>query len=500
MTSPPPSPTQTFWAQLSRKQIPNARTDDEPLHRSLGVFQLAMIGVGCTIGTGIFFSLSTAVPKAGPAVVISFLIASVAAGLAALCYAELASSIPAAGSAYSYAYAAIGQYAAVGVAACLMLEYGVATAASAVGWAGYVNQLFSDLTGSEIPYWALHAPGSTSDSGQVGIINLPALILVVMCTVLLLRGVRESMLVNTIMVLIKLGVLAFFVAIAFTAFKVGNFSDFAPMGAAGVGAGTATIFFTFVGIDAISTAGEEVRDPRKTLPRAIILALGIVLTIYMLVAFAAVGAQQWTKFEGQEAGLSVILDNILHQRWPGMVLAAGAVVSIFSVTLVTLYGQTRILFSMGRDAIVSKRFASVGGNSQVPVFNTLAVALIVGPAAAFIPLDELADLTSIGTMVAFIAVAIALIMARRNSSVKPSFCVPLYPLTPILTVVVCCYVLTGLSATTWTFFAIWMVLTYGFYLWRGRKMDAGTPVAAVKDLSPLFDPDAANKVDPTHAP
>nr|WP_264066599.1 amino acid permease [Mycolicibacterium komossense] len=495
MTMPAPPASAGIWSQLARKQVRTASADERPLTRSLGPFQLAMIGVGCTIGTGIFFSLSTAVPKAGPAVVISFLIASLAAGLAALCYAELASSIPAAGSAYSYAYAVIGQYAAVGVAACLMLEYGVATAASAVGWSGYVNQLYSDLTGWEIPYWALHAPGSSDAAGHFGVINLPSLVLVLMCTVLLLRGVRESMLVNTIMVLVKLTVLAFFVVIAFTAFNADNFKDFAPMGVAGIGAGTATIFFTFVGIDAISTAGEEVRDPRKNLPRAIMIALGIVLTIYMLVAVAAVGAQYWTEFDGQEAGLSVILDNIMHQRWPGMVLAAGAVISIFSVTLVTLYGQTRILFSMGRDSIVSKRFATVGGQSHVPVFNTLAVAAVVGPAAAFIPLDALADLTSIGTMVAFIVVAISLIVARRASSIKPSFRVPLYPLTPILTVVVCGYVLTGLSSTTWKFFAAWMVLTYGYYLLRGRKIadeNAATPPPPVEspeisDSTPQLD-------------
>jgi APA family basic amino acid/polyamine antiporter len=481
-----PSSSESLRSQLTRKRTPAQRADGEKLERSLGTFQLAMIGVGCTIGTGIFFSLSTAVPKAGPAVVISFLIASLAAGLAAFCYAELASSIPAAGSAYSYAYALIGQYAAVGVGACLMLEYGVATAASAVGWSGYVNQVLVDVAGIQLPYWAMHAPGSTDGLGNTGLINLPALVLIVMCSTLLLRGVRESMLVNTIMVLVKVCVLMFFVVIAFKAFNSDHFADFAPMGAAGIGAGTATIFFTFVGIDAVSTAGEEARDPQKTLPKAILIAVGIVLTVYMLVAVAAVGAQQWTKFEGQEAGLALIVNDVLQQRWPGVVLAIGATISIFSVTLVTLYGQTRILFSMGRDSVVSKRFATVGRRRHVPVFNTIVVAVVVGVAASLVPLEELADLTSIGTMVAFIVVAIALMVLRRSNSTESNqgFRVPLYPFTPILTIVVCGYVLTGLDKNTWIFFIIFMALTYGYYFLRGRHIanaDLESQTVAVGD-------------------
>lgn len=466
-------PSPSLKSQLLRKKVAVSPPEDgSSLNRSLGTFQLAMIGVGCTIGTGIFFSLSTAVPKAGPAVIISFVIASVAAGLAALCYAELASSMPVSGSAYSYAYAVLGELVAVGVAACLMLEYGVATAASAVGWSGYLNQLLFDITGLNMPYWALHAPGVSDGAGNTGIINLPAAILVVMCTVLLLRGVTESMLVNTIMVILKLAVLGFFAVVAFTAFNTDNFADFAPMGAVGVGAGSATIFFTFVGIDALSTAGEEVKDPQRTVPRAIIFALTIVLVIYMLVAVAAVGAQHWTEFHGQEAGLSTILQNVTGQKWPGMVLAAGAVISIFSVTLVTLYGQTRILFSMGRDAIVSPRFAQVNAKSHAPVFNTLAVAAVVAPAAAFVPLDALADVTSVGTMVAFIVVAISLMTARRTMTLRSGFRVPLYPFTPIATVVACAYVLTGLSSTTWVIFGIWVLIAFTYYLGWGRKQTA----------------------------
>jgi amino acid transporter len=429
-----------------------------------------MIGVGCTIGTGIFFSLSTAVPKAGPAVIISFIIASLAAGLAALCYAELGSVMPVSGSAYSYAYAVLGELAAIVVALCLMLEYGVATAASAVGWSGYLNQLLMDTTGLEMPYWALHAPGVADGAGNVGAVNAPAAILVVMCALLLLRGVTESMLVNAIMVGIKVCVLVFFCAVAITAFNIDNFADFSPMGFAGIGAGSATIFFTFVGIDALSTASEEAKNPQRTLPRAIILALSIVLVVYLLVAVTAIGAQHWTEFGGQEAGLSVILQNITGQQWPGIVLAIGAVISIFSVTLVTMYGQTRILFAMGRDGVVPRRFARVGAVTRTPVFNTVVVAAVVAVAAALIPLDALADVTSVGTMVAFITVAIAVMVARRTPYAEVAgFRVPLYPATPIATVVMCIYVLTGLSALTWIIFLAWIALGIAYYLVVGRK-------------------------------
>lgn len=478
-------PAAAFRSQLVRKKPIG---DVNPggageLKRSLGTFHLAMIGVGCTIGTGIFFSLSTAVPKAGPAVIISFVVAGLAAGLAALCYAELAAVIPVSGSTYSYAYSALGELAAMVMAACLLLEYGVATATSAVGWSGYLNHLFIDLTGLHMPYWALNAPGSDGH-GHHGIINLPAVVLVLMCAALLIRGAGESMLVNTIMVIIKLGVLAAFAAIAITGFRSGNFTDFAPKGVSGIGAGSATIFFTFIGIDAVSTAGEEVRDPRRTLPRAIVIAMIIVITCYLLVAVTAIGAQRWTRFEGQEAGLAVILQNLTGQRWPGTALAAGAVISIFSVCLVSLYGQTRILFSMGRDGMIPGRFARVHDRTRTPVFNTVVVSAAVALAAAFVPLNALADVTSIGTLAAFIVVAITVMILRRTTEGTPGgFRVPGYPITPVATVLVCLYVLNGLSWVTWAIFAAWIGTAVAFYLLWGRRHSALNSTAADEVLT-----------------
>ena len=316
-----------------------------------------MFGVGATVGTGIFFVLQEAVPDAGPAVIIAFLVAGLGAGLSALCYAEMASAIPVSGSTYSYAYHALGELMAMVIAACVLLEYGVSSSAVAVGWSGYFNELTDSLFGVSLPDSLSYSPIPYEDN-VTGLINLPAVVLVLMCMMLLIRGASESAKVNTVMVLIKLAVLMLFVIIGFTAFNGDHFADFWGAGAAGISAAAATIFFSFIGLDAVSTAGEEVRDPQTALPRAIMGALAVVVTIYVLVAFAGVGAQPVEEFEDpdqQSAGLSVILENITGSSVPGTILAAGAVISIFSVTLVTLYGQTRILFAMGRDGMLPRR-------------------------------------------------------------------------------------------------------------------------------------------------
>lgn len=237
---------------------------------------------------------------------------------------------------------------------------------------------------------------------------------------LLIRGASESARANTIMVLIKLGVLAMFSVIAFTGFTTDHFANFAPMGTAAVGLAAGTIFFSYIGLDAVSTAGDEVKDPQKTMPRAIIAALLIVTGIYLLVTFAALGAQDWTGFEGQEAGLAQILDDVTGLSVWSTVLAAGAVISIFSVTLVTMYGQTRILFAMGRDGLLPSMFAKVNPKSMTPVNNTIVVAIVVSILAGFVPpLDKLADMVSIGTLTAFIVVSLGVIILRRASPICP---------------------------------------------------------------------------------
>ncbi|MCH9666700.1 MAG: amino acid permease [Actinomycetia bacterium] len=449
---------------------PVAHGASDHLKRTIGTFQLAMFGVGATVGTGIFFVLSVAVPMSGPAVVVSFIIAGIAAGLAAICYAELASAVPVSGSTYSYAYTTLGEFVAMGVAACLLLEYGVSIAAVAVGWSGYLNKLLDNVFGLQIPHVLTAAPWD-SDPGWI---NLPAIALITMCALLLIRGASESATVNTIMVITKLGVLLLFVVIAFTAFDADRFADFAPFGVSGIGAAAGTIFFSYIGLDAVSTAGDEVKDPRRTMPKAIIAALLVVGAVYVLVAVSALGTQPWQEFENQQsAGLATILDNVTGSTWPSTVLAAGAVVSIFSVTLVVMYGQTRILFAMGRDGLLPARFARVSPKTMTPINNTVIVAIIVSILAGLIPLSKLADMVSIGTLTAFIVVSIGVIILRvREPDIPRGFKVPGYPVTPILSILACGYLLFSLHWYTWVAFSAWVAVALLYYLFWSRHNSA----------------------------
>lgn len=469
MTAPSINLTEQMLRRRPVLGAPVAHGASDHLKRTIGTFQLTMFGVGATVGTGIFFVLSQAVPEAGPGVVVSFIIAGIAAGLAAICYAELASAVPVSGSTYSYAYTTLGEAVAMGVAACLLLEYGVSTAAVAVGWSQYVNKLFDNFFGHHLPQAISAAPWDSTP----GVINLPAVVLVVMCALLLIRGASESATVNTVMVLIKLGVLVMFSVIAFTAFDVDRFADFAPLGAAGIGSAAGTIFFSYIGLDAVSTAGDEVKNPQKTMPRAILAALITVTAVYILVTIAALGAQGWTDFEGQEAGLATILDTVTGAQYWGTVLAAGAVISIFSVTLVTLYGQTRILFAMGRDGLLPSMFAKVNPRSMTPVNNTIIVAIVVSILAGVVPLDYLADMVSIGTLVAFIVVSVGVILLRvREPDLPRGFKVPGYPVTPVLSVMACGYILYSLHWYTWIAFSSWVAVVLVFYFTWGRHHSA----------------------------
>lgn len=439
---------------------------------SMGLFQITMLGVGSTIGTGIFVALTTAVPEAGPAVVVAFLIAGVTAALTALCYAELASAVPGAGASYTYAYVTLGELAAFLVGACLLLEYGVSASAVAVGWGQYLNEFMSATIGWRLPDALARPPGDG------GVVNLPAVALVGLCMLLLLRGARESATVNAVLVLIKLAALVLFVAIAFTAFSTANFHPFAPAGFTGVSAAASSVFFSYIGIDAVSTAGEEVRDPRRNVPRGIVLSLLIVTGFYVLVAFAAVGAQPWTAFAGQEAGLAVILRHITGAGWPVVMLSFGAIVSIFSVTLVTLYGQTRILYAMSRDGLLPPLFGRVDARTGAPRANTLIVSAAVALVAALVPLDVLVNLTSMGTLIAFAAVSAGVLVLRRTQPDLPrKFRVPFYPVLPIVSVLACLYLIVSLPLDTHLMFVGWLAAAgaiYGGYSIRRSHLRGDT--------------------------
>ncbi|GAA2405836.1 amino acid permease [Streptomyces glaucosporus] len=474
--SPAPPPHTGLGARLTRRKpvrrlvAEGGRGEGGTLRRSLGVWQLTMISIGATLGTGIFVVLGEAVPEAGPAVVLSFVLAGITALFSALSYAELAGTIPVSGSSYSYTYATMGELVGWVIGWCLILEYGVSVAAVAVGWGEYLNELLDGTVGATIPA-AFSAP-----PGDGGIVNLPALLVVLLAMVFLLGGARESATANAVMVVVKIAALLMFCAVAVTGVRAGNYTPFAPLGAAGVNAAAATLFFSYIGFDAASTAGEEAKDPRRDLPRAIILSLIVVTVLYCLVAVVAVGAMPWRDFTGSEAALAGILEDVTGHAFWSVLLALGAVVAIASVVLAVLYGQTRILFSMARDGLVPTVFSKVHPRTGTPRANTLIVSAFCGLLAAAIPLGRLADATSIGTLFAFALVNLSVIVLRRTHPEMPrGFRVPLSPLLPLVGFGFCVWTMAGLDLITWTVFGLWLavglVIYFGYGI-RHSRLDA----------------------------
>jgi basic amino acid/polyamine antiporter, APA family len=407
------------------------------------------------------------VPLAGPAVVLGFVLAAVTALFSALSYAELAGSIPVSGSSYSYTYATMGELVAWVCGWCLMLEYGVSVAAVAVGWGAYIDDLASGTVGAVLPE-VLSAP-----PGDGGIVNVPAVVVVLLAMVLLLRGTSESAKVNTAMVVLKVGVLLFFCVVAFTAFRAGNLAPFVPMGLAGVTAAASQAFFSYIGFDAASTAGDEARDARRDLPRAIVLSLAVVTVVYVLVALAAVGAVPWPQISGSEAALADVLNLATGQTWTAVLLSIGAVIAIASVVLTVLYGQTRILYAMSRDGLVPPVFSRVSARRRIPVANTVIVSVLIALLAGLIPLGELANATSIGTLFAFALVNVGVILLRGTRPDLPrTFRTPLYPLTPVLGVLFCVLLVFGLGTATWLVFLAWTLVGLAVYFGYGYRHSA----------------------------
>ncbi|GGX50130.1 amino acid permease [Streptomyces noursei] len=441
------------------------------LRRSMGLFQLICFGVGAIVGTGIFVGLSDTVAQAGPAVVVSFVLAAVTCIFTAFAFAELGGAIPVSGSSYSYAYATLGERAAFLVGWCLLLEYGVSVSAVAVGWGQYLNQLLGSLTGWQLPAALANPPGAG------GIVNLPAVLVVLLAAVLLVRGVRESARATAAMAVLKLLVLVLFCVIGFGAFRSGNLSPFAPEGLAGITSGASVAFFSYIGFDSITTAGEEARNPRRDVPVAIMVCIGVVTVLYCLVALAAIGALSAGQVAGRPAALSLIVDRVTHSGIGGTVIAFGAVVAIASVVLAVMYGQTRILMSMARDGLVPGVFARVSPRTATPVANTWIVAGVFALPAAVVPLDMVMNLSSAGTLVAMAAVNVSVLILRRSRPDLPRrFRVPLYPLSPLLGIAFCGYLVYGTGPATWLQLAVFLVVGvvgYELYGRRHSRLSAG---------------------------
>ncbi|MFV0127269.1 amino acid permease [Streptomyces sp. HMX112] len=442
------------------------------LKRTMGLFQLVCFGVGAIVGTGIFVGLSDSVAEAGPAVVVSFALAAITCVFTAFSFAELGSAIPVSGSSYSFAYATLGERVAFLVGWCLLLEYGVSVSAVAVGWGQYLNELLDSLVGWRLPA-ALSSP-----PGDGGVVNVPAVVVIALAAVLLVRGVRESARATAVMAVVKITILVLFCAIALTAFRSGNLSPFVTHGLTGVTSGASVAFFSYIGFDAITTAGEEVKNPRKNIPLAIMICIGLVTLLYCLVAVSAIGAMSAADVADKPAALSLIVDEVTDSAVGGGVIAFGAVVAIASVVLAVMYGQTRILMSMSRDGLIPHVFEKVSARTATPVANTWIVAAVFAVPAAVVPLAVVVNLTTIGTLAVMAVVNVAVVaLRRRYPGTETSFRVPLYPLSPALGVLFCLYLMWGTGWTTWAQFAVFLVagaLVYGFYGRRNSRL-AGAP-------------------------
>jgi APA family basic amino acid/polyamine antiporter len=440
-----------------------ADTDEEgSLKRAVGLLDLTALGIGAIIGTGIFVILGTAIGDAGPAIILSFILAGITCAFSALSYAELASAIPVSGSAYTYGYATMGEFVAWIIGWDLILEYGVSVAAVAVGWGQYFNDLLDTVFGLSLPDAIANPPGE--NGGQF---NLPAVFLILAVGSLLVYGVRESARTNTIMVITKLAVVVLFIILAATGFKSGNLSPFLPKGLSGVVDAAAVVFFAYIGFDAISTSGEETKNPGRDLPIAIIGSLAICTLLYILVALTASAAMPYTKLAGQQAPLAEVLRS-LHFGWGATLISAGALIAITSVVLTILYGQTRIMFAMSRDGLVPRAFGKLHPKRQTPVRITVTFALLCAVIAAFVPLGQIAELVNIGTLFAFVITNVGVIVLRRTRpDLERGFRVPFVPLFPIIGIVLAVYLMSRLPFITWVRFAGWLAIGLVFYFLYG---------------------------------
>jgi basic amino acid/polyamine antiporter, APA family len=434
------------------------------LNRTVGALDLTALGIGAIIGTGIFVIIGEAIAESGPAIVISFVLAGVTCIFSALAYAELASTLPVSGSAYTYAYATMGEVLAWIIGWDLILEYGVSVAAVAVGWGAYFVELLDSLFGITL------SDSITLPPGEGGDVNVPAFLLVLAVAALLISGIRQSARSNTIMVITKLLVLVFFILVAFSAFDGDHFSDFAPNGFSGIETAAALIFFAYIGFDAVSTGSEETKRPQRDLPIAIIGSLVIATILYILVSVAAVGALPADQLAGQDAPLAVALSEGAGIGWGADIVTFGALVAITSVVLTILYGQTRVAFAMCRDGLMPERLAVVWERTRTPVILTVLFAVPIALLAAFVPLTEIAELVNIGTLFAFFIVNIAVIWLRRTKpDMKRGFRVPGVPVVPLIGAALCVYLMTKLPAETWLRFAVWLALGAVIYVLFGYR-------------------------------
>ncbi|GIP21877.1 amino acid permease [Paenibacillus sp. J22TS3] len=441
------------------------------LKKELGAFDLTMLGIGCVVGTGIFVMTGVAAAQhAGPALILSFIIAGLVCSFCALCYAELASMVPVSGSAYTYSYATFGEIIAWILGWDLILEYGFAASMVASGWSGYFQGLLSGF-GIHLP----HAITSAFNADKGTLIDLPAVIIALLLTFLVSRGAKESTRINTIMVVLKIAVIVLFLVVGVFYVKPANWTPFMPFGFGGVITGAATAFIAYIGFDVVATAAEEVRNPQKDLPKGIIASLIVCALLYVLVTAVLTGIVPYHLLDVKNPVAFAI--QFIHQNWIAGFISLGAIVGITTVLFVLLYGQTRLVYAMGRDGLLPKRLSKLNPKTKAPTVSTWVTGIVVAFFAGVLPLDRLSDLVSIGTLFAFVSVAIGIIILRKTQpDLKRSFRVPWVPVIPLLAILCCGYLLFSLPLVTWEAFLVWMVIgliIYFSYSVRSSRLASG---------------------------
>nr|WP_199076405.1 amino acid permease [Pedobacter sp. ASV19] len=462
------------------------------LKRTLGVGNLVALGIGAIIGAGLFVrTAAAAADHAGPAVTLSFILAAVGCALAGLCYAEFASMIPIAGSAYTYSYATMGEVVAWIIGWDLVLEYALGAATVSIAWSEYLNKLLENF-GFSVPYALCHSPFQTSPDGISGIINLPALFIVCLLTFVLIRGTQESATLNGIIVILKVAIVIAFIAIGWGFMNPANHTPYIPVnegevkflkgqegffdffthsfgkfGWSGIIAGAGVVFFAFIGFDAVSTAAQEAKNPKKDMPAGILISLAICTVLYVLFGHVITGVANYTEFAGagKEASVAYAIEKYMHNyHWLSTLVTVAILAGFSSVILVMLLGQSRVFFSMSKDGLVPKMFSAVHPKFKTPYKSNLIFLVFVGLFAAFIPGDVVGDMTSIGTLFAFTLVCIGVIVLRKTDPNRERpFKTPFMPVVPILGAAVCILMMIGLGKHNWERLMIWMVLGFIIY-------------------------------------
>lgn len=478
--------------------IASSEQEGKRLRRTLGPWSLTALGIGAVIGSGIFILTGTAAagetlayrsvlhapvldlllhgsgvvstigrPGAGPAVTLSFILTALACSFAALCYAELASMIPVAGSAYTYSYATLGEIFAWIIGWDLILEYAVSNMAVAVGFSAYLNDFLDSTLGIHLPT-QLSGPMIAGGQFTGSWFNVPALVVLLVLTWILVRGVRESAETNNAMVLIKVAAILIFVAGAARAIEPSHWRPFMPNGFQGVMTGAAIVFFTYIGFDSVSTAAEECKQPQRDLPIGIIATLIVCTLLYTLVALVLTGIADYRTLANAapvaNALKAIGFDNV--RRW----VSIGALMGMASSLLVFQYGQARVWFAMSRDGLLPKAFSKVHRIHQTPHISTWIAGIVVGVPAGIWDIGTFADLANIGTLFAFVLVSVGVIVLRRRQPDRPrGFRVPLVPWLPLLSIVSCFVLMLSLPLETWVRFVVWLIIGSGVYFAFGRR-------------------------------